>query len=505
MSQVASVLAGALALSLAWPASQAGAQSRLRVAEPAPGRAGAILAGILERPYTLRLPVHGAADYPADSSFGESLVVVGADVTLGSTVRGDVVVIGGSLYLHPGAKVSGRAVSYGGGVYPSAQGEVEGGSMAFRDDAFDMDPATAEDDELVLRHRSTARDYRDAFALTGLYGFRPPQYDRVNGLSVAAGVRVNLSADRLALEPALTYRSDLGELDPALVATYTTGTYGSVAIGAERGTFTNDGWSRPDLLNSLATLAVGSDARNFWRATRVEARASRDVLLPDGPLTLSATGRWEDARSVGPEVGTRSGPWAFRGTNDSTRMLRPNPPVLRGRLVSALVGGALPYLYGDISGDASLVLETPLSSPDDSRWLQATLDASARVPTFGAQQLTLDAHAVATLGDAAPPQRWSYLGGGATIPTLDRLRQGGDMLLYLDAAYLVPLPGPQLALVGGPVVALRYAVGSAGVGSLPAMVQNVGAGLGFGMFRLDFMVDPATGDTAFGLAFTPLR
>jgi hypothetical protein len=75
----------------------------------------------------------------------------------------------------------------------------------------------------------------------------------------------------------------------------------------------------------------------------------------------------------------------------------------------------------------------------------------------------------------------------------------------LDGAYVVPLPRPELPIVGAPVVALRYAVGGAGVGSLPSLVQNVGGGIGFRLARLDFLVDPATGRTSFGLSVTPFR
>jgi len=88
---------------------------------------------------------------------------------------------------------------------------------------------------------------------------------------------------------------------------------------------------------------------------------------------------------------------------------------------------------------------------------------------------------------------------------MDLLQQGGDVLLYIDAAYVVPLPQPLLPMVGPPVFALRYAVGGAGVGSLPSLTQNVGGGIGFSMLRLDLLVDPSTGRTSFGLSVSPFR
>ncbi|HMI46555.1 MAG TPA: hypothetical protein VK491_10355, partial [Gemmatimonadaceae bacterium] len=49
----------------------------------------------------------------------------------------------------------------------------------------------------------------------------------------------------------------------------------------------------------------------------------------------------------------------------------------------------------------------------------------------------------------------------------------------------------QLPLVGSPFLALRYAAGNAGVGRLPALIQNVGVGAGIGIIRVDYSIDPA--------------
>lgn len=489
----------------AMPATEALAQSRLEIVEPGPGRAGALLTEVTGRPYSLRLPAEGRLELPSDSSFDRSLIVVGGDLMLAGTVNGDVVVVGGDLFLRPGVRVAGRAIAIGGGVYPTDLGEVAGEKIAFRDVGFDILTGGAAD-VVQLVYRSSVVDYRQVVSLPGVHGVRLPGYDRVNGLSFGFGPRIGLADDRLTLDPVVTYRSDLGEVDPSLSAELALGQASALLGRAERGTFTNDAWSQPDAVNSAASLFLGSDSRNYWRATRVEALLRREFQHTDGPFTLAAGARWEDARSVGPEAGSRSGPWALRHADNSTDgMLRPNPPVLRGRLLSALLDGSVTLLRADVSGDAALRLEVPLDSPDDGRWLQTTLDAHLTLPTFGAQYLAVTAHAVATAGDAAPPQRWSYLGGGATIATLHRLEQGGDMLLYLDGAYVVPLPRPQLPIFGAPVVALRYAVGGAGVGSLPALVQNVGGGIGFSMVRLDFLVDPSSGRTSFGVAVTPFR
>ncbi|MHB1222555.1 MAG: hypothetical protein ACYC2G_00705, partial [Gemmatimonadaceae bacterium] len=341
------------------PAGKALAQSRLEISEPGPGPAGALLTEVVARPYLLRLPPEGRLELPRDSSFDRSLIVVGGDLMLAGAVEGDVVVVGGDLFLRPGVRVSGRAIAIGGGVYPTDVGEVGGETIALRDVDFDIlsggSAIDGPDDLVRLGYRSTVVDYREYISLPGLYGVRLPGYDRVNGLSFGFGPRIRLRDDRLTLDPVVTYRSDIGEVDPSLVAELALGERSALAGRAERGTFTNDGWSRPDAVNSAASLFLGSDSRNYWRATRVEALLRREFALADGPFTLAGGARWEDARSVGPEVGSRSGPWALSHADDETDgMLRPNPPVLRGRMVSALLDGTFTLLRADVSGDATV-------------------------------------------------------------------------------------------------------------------------------------------------------
>jgi hypothetical protein len=60
-----------------------------------------------------------------------------------------------------------------------------------------------------------------------------------------------------------------------------------------------------------------------------------------------------------------------------------------------------------------------IDAPDDRRFTQATLDARVDFPTFRNHTFSLEAHAVHTVGDSAPPQRYAYLGGSGTLPTFD--------------------------------------------------------------------------------------
>ena len=73
----------------------------------------------------------------------------------------------------------------------------------------------------------------------------------------------------------------------------------------------------------------------------------------------------------------------------------------------------------------------------------------------------------APTGTSTPPQRWSYLGGSGTLPTLDLLSLGGDHLLYVETNYFIPFQKFDLPVVGAPSVTLRHILGSAGVGKLP--------------------------------------
>ncbi|HEX5580183.1 MAG TPA: hypothetical protein VFX39_01315, partial [Gemmatimonadaceae bacterium] len=421
------------------------------------GAAARILADVLARPHLAVVATQPTLGLPRDTTFGTTLVVIGADVTVASRVEGDLVVVGGDLFIHPGARIGGRAIAIGGGVYDSFLAQVGGARLAFRDVTYDATPVNG---RVLLDQRSLAGADSSVLAWPGAYGLRIPTYDRSNGLSLAAGPRLALPGTGLAVEPALTYRSHLGELDPSARAEWTVGRGIALEALAGRGTYTNDAWARSEVVNSAATLVFGDDERNHYRATRYEGgvRLQRDGDV--GSWTARLRARDEDARSVGPVapsidgpgVEASSEPWSLFGRDDTTRMLRPNPQVIPGRIVSVIPGLAATWADGDLAATATLGVEFPLENVVEGRFVQTTVDARVSFPALANHRFEGQVHAVLTTRDTAPPQRWSYLGGGSTLPTVEELSMGGDRLFFAEGVYEVPLPRPELPFVGPPTV-----------------------------------------------------
>lgn len=347
-------------------------------------------------------------------------------------------------------------------------------------------------------------EYSDrAISLPLGVGLRIPTYDRVNGVTLPWGPHVETSNGRIDVDALVRYRSHLGNWDPALEGVLRPGDANELRFLVGRGTFTNDAWIRGDLLNSLAALFVGSDARNYYRGDKATARLSHALMPGSFVLTPFVGFNFERDWSTGDLVPTRS-PWSFFGRSGALRMRRPNPPVARGHIASFVVGSGLELATGDLESKLNLELEQsvhthfdevcfalpsgPFCLPNDGSFTQGTVHASVKFPTFGTQTFTFTGHGVFTGGSGAAAQRFAYLGGAGTLATVDLLALGGDQLRFLQGDYVIPLEKIQLPYVGNPFIALRYAAGKAGTMDY---IQNVGVGVGASFFRVDFTMDPA--------------
>lgn len=342
-------------------------------------------------------------------------------------------------------------------------------------------------------------------------GLRIPSYDRVNGVTLPWGPQLVLGDDRLQLDALVTYRSNLGKWDPSLEGLIRPSTADEVKLYMGRGTFSNDSWIRSDLFNSAAALFVGSDARNYYRADRASLRFTRTVPTSAITFTPFIAGNIERDWSTG-SLTPQKWPWSFFGRNGRLRMRRPNPPISKGRINSLLAGSGFQISRGGLEGKLDVAVEHAFKAPTldcadnpplivpqcgEAAFTQTTLDSRVKFPTFGAQSFEFKGHAVLGGGSFLPPQRFAYLGGAGTLATVDLLALGGGKLLFVQGDYTIPIERVTLPYIGSPFVALRYAAGNAGIVTIPALIQNLGVGVGASFFRVDYTIDPAENRSPF--------
>ncbi len=449
---------------------------------------------VLARPHRV---ITGSGDFiqRRDSAITSSVLIIGRPAFLAGPVAGDVVVVGNSLFLRPGVAITGRAVAIGGSVAPTSLGTVGGGIESYRDESY-----TVRGDGTAFALERVAYDDETIplFQPAGIKGVKIPSYDRVDGLSLPVGVELN--AGVLRVEPAVTYRSRLGAFDPSSAVTLNPERAPRFEgrVGVE--TRTNEDWIYHDLINSALFLANGSDIRNYFRSRIVEGRLIGQVAHKGYVLEPWVGVRGERTSSIS----AAGNVFTFRNRTELEHGARFNPPVDEGGIGSALLGARFNDMSGVVISRLDAGVEQSFLVPGGrSQFLQLTLDGRIQFPTFREQQLRIDAHAVTTAGSATPRARYAYLGGSGTLPLLDVLEQGGDELIYVESRYLIPFPAIVLPLVGSPRLTLRHLLGGAGIGGFPTLEQEVGAGIGLSVLRLDVTTDASGGrGTKFGIGIS---
>jgi hypothetical protein len=479
---------------------------RVVITDVGPGQSGRILQQVIARPHRLVEPDTSWFVMRRGEQERTTLLILGRTAGIAGRVDGDVVVVGGDLHIRPGAQISGSAVAIGGGTYVSSLAIVTQGALSFFDNTFDIEDMP---DGYALAYRSLREHASPPMLLPGFYGLREPFYDRVNGASVRFGPTVSFAGGRGEIDAIATYRSDLGKVDPSIDATLQLTRRLWVAAAAARGTFTNDAWIWPSLLNSFSSLAFGLDTRNYHRADRAQATVHQLWELRTLRLEPFLGARVERAWSVGPGVGEASHPWSLFAQSDSFRIRRPNPEVDSTTTASLLAGSVIDWVSGDVRLRTRTQVEHSL---DASRFVgaaevpasftQVTTDGTLGFLTFREQEYEVDVHWVTTFGDVPPRQRFVYFGGSGTIPFLDLLEQGGDELVLIDQRYSIPIPNVQLGLFGMPSLQLRHRMGGAGLSRLPSLEQVIGVGVMLTFVRGELQMDPKTRKVRFSAGFS---
>lgn len=475
----------------------------------APGDAGAFLRRALAAPHLAVVP-ETTLVLGRDVRIDSALVVAGTTYS-GARVRGPLVVLG-DLFLRPGAVVEGDAIAIGGAVYPSALATVRGEIRSYRDirpTTVPLDGRSRRESTRLAVDLGPLREVPLARAfLPGTLGLRIPLYDRVQGLSLAFGPEIALDTGRVRLEPTLTYRSNLGAIDPGLRVTFEPRGGRLLELTVARTTPSNEAWIRSDLVNSATTLATGGDVRNYYRADRAEATLFRRLARGGTTLAPYVGARYERAWSVARDSIGHGVPFSVLGRDDAAEgMRRPNPGVTGGAIGSMIVGLRAEGETSRLLLDGDLRLEGAPYVQRGDPFAQATLELRAGRPLPRGHLAEAFAHAVVTVGNAVPTQRYAYLGGNGTLPTRALLDLGGDELLFGELRYTVPLLRLKLGREPRPVLgSARWIAGAAGVDRPRGFTQNVGVRLSFAFLRAEALVDPSgRGDPFFGVGLGLVR
>lgn len=420
---------------------------------------------------------------PSDDTIPESVLVLDATLILEGTVEGDLVVVGGGVFVRPHGRVSGDLVNVGGGAYHHPQARIGGHIVSLPDAPYHVVRTDG-----VLR--IVARAHRSLLSLDGkALGLHVPTYDRVDGLTAAWGA--SLALPLLGpLQPRLHgwigYRTQRGEPAGGADLGLRAGPY-ELRGGVERASYTNDGWIRLGGLNSLGYLWNGNDYRNYYAADRVFATLTRELgdVEKRFHAALRIGAQLEDATSV-----QGDDPWHVVGSTP-----RPNPPVDDGRIASALAS-----LEGDWTGSRmKLGVGGQLEFARLREGGQFRFD---RYDIWGGLAMQAIAHNTLELRwrfmgplpgtDSLPRQRWGILGGAGTLPVFDVATFRGDRLAFVRTRYLVPLPHwLTLPVLRVPSLELIHVAGRAWTASSAQtrLEQNIGAGLEFFGAYIEYIVD----------------
>jgi hypothetical protein len=472
------------------------------VRDAGPGPVGTYLETTLRKP-TTRVIVADTLRVARDATYPGALVVIGKRAEVRGAVEGDVIVVGGDLFVKPGARIEGQAIAIGGGAYGTLLGIVREGLVSYRDFTFDVERTES---SIELRYRE---DYvgarRSILDLPMLYGLRIPTYDRTSGVSLPVGPSVTIG--RATVDLVATYRSQLGRIDPSARARIDVDRRTWLEGFAGRETRTNDDWINGVNSNSLNVLLSGRDERNWYRATGAWATINRKFETSTLTATYGVGASVERATAVRPGANATGGPWSFTGRKDTADgILRPNPQLgIGGDIVSAIGTAGYRWTVGSIKARLDLDVEVPVEVSMGRRFLQGTVDGRIDFPTFGTQSYRLELHAMATR-DTAPQQRFAYLGGSGTLATDEvLLARGGDELVFIESRYMIPIPIVRLPLAGSPTFTFRHILGAAGVQRVPDFTQIVGVRLSVPFVRVQYLIDTETRKTKFSAGLSLSR
>jgi hypothetical protein len=422
---------------------------------------------------------------PADTMRG-LIVIAGTTVKLENRIEGDLLIIDANVFLRPNARITGTVINIAGGLFPAPTAHIDGEVREYK-----SAPYAAERSGSNVRVVGT--QVASLLDLDGLGGLREPAYDRVSGLSLTLGARYllpRLGTTEPELRGSIGYQTARQTFHGSVEAAIRNGNF-RLRAGATRAVLTNDTWAR-GFTNNISYLTRGHDYRDYYDADRFYFGPL--VTWSDLRTTVAVRldAQIENARSL-----VSRDPWHASGDP-----ARPNPAIDEGRITSLVLAANSELERRRFVGRTDAAIEFAADVLGGEHEF-ARFDIGGRwaVEALTGQTFQVRWRLRGPLGsDSLPRQRWSMLGGRATLFTLDEGELRGDRLAYVQSEYIMPLPPAfRLPVLGRANLDAVHRVGWAWTnGNATDFVQNLAGGLRFRFLYIFAGVDPAkTSDVLF--------
>ncbi len=423
--------------------------------------------------------------FSRDTVLSEADVILGDLIVIRSTLRiegriaGDLIGVQADIFARPGGSVEGMVVVLSGGFYGSSLASLN--TKPVDASAYDYQAQSREGGGYeILGPRAVAR-----VRLPGLYGLLMPQYDRVNAVTLEAGLEFERGAATWIPDASLRvrYRSVRSDFDGDVALRWPFARH-AVAVRGGRTVRSNDRWINPDLENSIYALVGGIDTRNYYEADFADANLRLEFGTGTTWWTDLLVG-WERAGSL-----PNRDPFSIFSVRGG---FQDNLPVEEQDAARARLGLGLETW---ISGSTPLEIGLDVERADASIAGDLTFTVlggrfATDIPTTGRQTLNLEGRGQVPGSSGAPAQRWRALGGWGSLPTLRPTEQAGDWMWWWAATYRFPLR-PGSTLLTRVVLWLQYAAGNAWAegGTRPPAAHNLGFGATFGPLAAGVYTDP---------------
>ena len=241
---------------------------------------------------------------------------------------------------------------------------------------------------------------------------------------------------------------------------------------------------RGDIANSLSFFFAGDDFRNYYEADRVALFLRGTRTARWSPIVEV---EWEKARSL-----AASDQFVLFAGDEAIV----NPEIDAGETVVLRGGVEVKRRTTETSLRARAVVEVADSSvAGDYSYTFGELRAAWAGPALIGHGVEAFALLRSDLSGTLPRQRWTAVGGLATLPRVPLLAERGGRFVYGQVTYLVPVERFRVGLLGPPRLFLRAATGAAWNEGEPAGFEtNLGAGVRLFVFELAVAVDPGADD-----------